>query len=120
MPKLFDAITCHEPRLLIKSVLWNALANLSNLLPFLCLAAIVDRIYGYYLTGRLDATALWREWALMLLCFVLTWALENVACKVTYRDGFMASADGCVWQNTFANCRWDSSTAATLAKSATR
>lgn len=94
MMKLFDAITCHEPRRLVKPVLWNALANLSNLLPFLCLAVIVDQIYGYYLTGDLDTAALWRDWALMLLCFVLTWVLENVACKVTYRDGFMASADG--------------------------
>ena len=30
----------------------------------------------------------------MLVCFVVTWIFENIACKLTYRDGFMASADG--------------------------
>ena len=38
MKQLFNAITCNEPKRLIKPVFWNALANLSNLLPFLCLA----------------------------------------------------------------------------------
>lgn len=38
MKQLLNAITCNEPKRLIKPVFWNALANLSNLLPFLCLA----------------------------------------------------------------------------------
>jgi len=33
-------------------------------------------------------------WGLMVVCFILTYIFENIACKVTYRDGFMASAEG--------------------------
>lgn len=94
MKQLFNAITCNEPKRLIKPVFWNALANLSNLLPFLCLAYIVSQIYEYFISGTLDVTSLWAAWGLMLACFVVTWIFENIACKLTYRDGFMASADG--------------------------
>lgn len=30
----------------------------------------------------------------MVACFMLTWLFENIACRLTYRDGFLASADG--------------------------
>ena len=52
MNKILNAITCKEPKRLVKPVLWNALANLSNLLPFLCLAYIVDQIYEYFIHWR--------------------------------------------------------------------
>lgn len=94
MKQLLNAITCNEPKRLIKPVFWNALANLSNLLPFLCLAYIVSQIYEYFLSGTLNRTSLWAAWGVMLVCFVGTWIFENIACKLTYRDGFMASADG--------------------------
>lgn len=94
MKQLFNAITCNEPKRLIKPVLWNALANLSNLLPFLCLVYIVSQIYEYFVSGTLNRTSMWTAWGVMLACFVVTWAFENIACKLTYRDGFMASADG--------------------------
>lgn len=94
MKQLFNAITCNEPGRLIKPVFWNALANLSNLLPFLCLAYIVSQIYEYFVSGTLNSTSLWTAWGVMLACFVVTWIFENIACKLTYRDGFMASADG--------------------------
>lgn len=94
MKQLLNAITCNEPKRLIKPVLWNALANLSNLLPFLCLAYIVSQIYEYFVSGTLNRTFLWAAWGVMLACFVVTWIFENIACKLTYRDGFMASADG--------------------------
>ena len=94
MKQLLNAITCNEPKRLIKPVFWNALANLSNLLPFLCLAYIVSQIYEYFVSGTLNRTSLWVAWGVMLACFVVTWIFENIACKLTYRDGFMASADG--------------------------
>lgn len=94
MKQLLNAITCNEPKRLIKPVFWNALANLSNLLPFVCLAYIVSQIYEYFISGTLNRTSLWTAWGIMLACFVLTWIFENIACKLTYRDGFMASADG--------------------------
>ena len=94
MKQLLNAITCNEPKRLIKPVFWNALANLSNLLPFLCLAYIVSQIYEYFVSGTLNRTSLWAAWGVMLACFVVTWIFENIVCKLTYRDGFMASADG--------------------------
>lgn len=94
MKQLFNAITCNEPRRLIKPVFWNVLSNLSNLLPFLCLAYIVSQIYEYFVSGTLDSASLWAAWGVMLICFAITWIFENIACKLTYRDGFMASADG--------------------------
>lgn len=94
MKQLFNVITCNEPKRLIKPVLWNALANLSNLLPFLCLAYIVSQIYEYFVSGTLNNASLWTAWGVMLACFAITWIFENIACKLTYRDGFMASADG--------------------------
>lgn len=94
MKQLLHAITCKEPKRLVKPVFWNALANLSNLLPFLCLAYIVGQIYEYFVSGTLNGTALWAAWGVMLICFAVTWIFENIACKLTYRDGFMASAEG--------------------------
>lgn len=94
MKQLFNAITCNEPKRLIKPVLWNALANLANLFPFMCLAYIVNQIYEYFVIGTLNSTSLWKAWGVMLACFVVTWIFENIACKLTYRDGFTASADG--------------------------
>lgn len=94
MKRLFNAITCNEPKRLIKPVLWNALANLSNLLPFVCLAYIISQVYEYFVGGTLNSTSLWMAWGVMLVCFIVTWIFENIACKLTYRDGFMTSADG--------------------------
>ncbi|WP_122641795.1 ABC transporter ATP-binding protein [Luxibacter massiliensis] len=94
MKRLLNTITCNEPKRLIKPVFWNALANLSNLLPFVCLSYIISQIYAYFISSTLNRTSLWTAWAIMLACFVLTWIFENIACKLTYRDGFMASADG--------------------------
>lgn len=94
MKHLFSAITCNEPGRLIAPAVWNAFANLSNLFPFLCLASIVRQIYDYFVTGVLNPAALWKNWGIMVLFFILTYVLENVACKYTYRDGFIASAAG--------------------------
>ena len=94
MKQLFHSITCNEPRRLVKPVIWNVLANLTNLLPFFCLAYIISRIYGYFVTGDLNRNSLWAAWGGMAACFIITWLFENIACRLTYRDGFMASADG--------------------------
>lgn len=94
MKKLFYAITCNEPKRLVKPILSNVLANLSNLLPFLCMAYIIRQIYDYFITGNLNDFHLWLSWGGMLICFVISYLLENIACKITYRDGYMTSADG--------------------------
>lgn len=94
MRKLMNWITCNHPKRLIKPSIWNALASLANLFPFLCLAHIVGEIYEFYVTGERNMKGLWAAWGIMLVFFVVTYILENIACKYTYRDGFMASADG--------------------------
>lgn len=94
MKNLLQAITCNEPGRLVKPAVWNVLANLVNLFPFLCLASIVGQIYEYTLTGVIHPGSLWKAWAVMVVFFVITYILENIACKYTYRDGFMASANG--------------------------
>ncbi|MDO4337700.1 MAG: ABC transporter ATP-binding protein [Eubacteriales bacterium] len=94
MKKLFYAITCNDPKRLIKPIISNALANLSNLLPFLCTAYIISQIYDYFMTGNLNRSHLWLSWGGMVICFIITYLLENIACKITYRDGYMTSADG--------------------------
>lgn len=94
MKKLFYAITCNDPKRLIKPIISNALANLSNLLPFLCTAYIISQIYDYFMTGNLNRSHLWFSWGGMVICFIITYLLENIACKITYRDGYMTSADG--------------------------
>jgi len=94
MKKLFYAITCNNPKRLIKPIISNALANLSNLLPFLCTAYIISQMYDYFMTGNLNRSHLWLSWGGMVICFIITYLLENIACKITYRDGYMTSADG--------------------------
>lgn len=94
MKKLFNAITCNNPKRLVKPIILNALANLSNLFPFLCTAFVISEIYEYFVTGKVNHTILWLAWGGMLVSFVITYALENIACKVTYRDGYMTSAEG--------------------------
>lgn len=94
MKNLFNAITCNEPKRLIKPVIWNVLANLSNLFSFAFLASIIDQIYNYFTTKTVNATSMWLAWGGMVLFFVITYVLENIACKYTFRDGFQASAKG--------------------------
>lgn len=96
MKNLVNSITCKAPKRLIKPAIWNALANLTNLFPFLCLASIVGQIYDYFITGIINTSALWGAWGVMAVSFIITYIFENIACKCTYRDGFMASADGLV------------------------
>lgn len=94
MKNLFNAITCNEPKRLIKPVIWNVLANLSNLFSFVFLASIIDQIYNYFSTKTVDPVSMWLAWGGMVLFFVITYILENIACKYTFRDGFWASAKG--------------------------
>ena len=84
MKQLFYSITCNEPKRLIKPVIWNALANLANLLPFLRLAYIISRIYDYFVTGELSHDSLWISWGCMAVCFIITWLLENIACRLCF------------------------------------
>lgn len=91
---LFNDITCNEPKKLISPAIWNTLASLANLLPFGCLAYIVKQLYLYVQTGTIERSGLWMAFGLMVLFTIVTYFLENIACRVTYHDGFFASAEG--------------------------
>lgn len=94
MTQLLNAITCNDTKKLVKPTIWNVLANLANLLPFICLAAIVGHIYLYFETGEMNRRFFWTAWGVMVLFFFIAYICENIACKVTYHDGFFASAEG--------------------------
>lgn len=91
---LFNDITCNEPKKLIRPAIWNTFASIANLIPFGCLAYIVKQIYTHIQDGSPDRSSLWLAFGLMVLFTVVTYFLENIACKVTYHDGFFASAEG--------------------------
>lgn len=94
MRAFFNAITCNEPKRLIKPAIWNALMNLSNLVPFVCLASIVTQIYHYFVSGSIDTASMWLSWGVMVLFFVITYILNHIAYTATYRDGYITSANG--------------------------
>ena len=54
MNQLLNAITCNDTKKLVKPTIWNVLANLANLLPFICLAVIVGHMYLYFETGEMN------------------------------------------------------------------
>ena len=94
MRGIIEAITCGEPRRIARPAFWNTIAQLVWFLPFICLVLIVDYMFGFYATGGLSNAGLWLAWAGMAACFVLALAVENIACKVTFRDGYAVGTAG--------------------------
>ena len=94
MRGIIEAITCGEPRRIARPAFWNTIAQLVWFLPFICLVLIVDCMFGFYATGGLSNSELWLAWAGMVACFVLALAVENIACKVTFRSGYAVGAEG--------------------------
>lgn len=94
MRVIIEAITCGEPRRIARPAFWNTIAQLVWFLPFICLVLIVDCMFGFYATGGLSNAELWLAWAGMAACFVLALAVENIACKVTFRSGYAVGAEG--------------------------
>lgn len=94
MNNLFINITAGNPKRLIKPSILTALANLSNLVPFLCLAYIIGAIYDFFSVGLLESHKLWIAFAVMVIFFLVTDVLENLACRATFHDGYKVSAEG--------------------------
>ena len=87
-------ITLGKPKTLIKPVLLNTLSSISNLIPFICLVRIVKSLFLSSQNGKTDIASLWKYFALMVLFFLLTLFLENLATKDTYESGYQKTAEG--------------------------
>lgn len=95
MNELLNQITVGNKKNITKSIVFNVLASLSNIIPFFALASIVGRIFEYYKSGctiQLITKDFWTLWIVMLVFMVVTFIFENIACMVTYRDGYISSA----------------------------
>ena len=77
-----------------KSIVFNILASISNLIPFIALAKMVEALFLHRDANRIDTSLLWGYFGIMAIFFFITFFLENVATKYTYELGYKMSADG--------------------------
>lgn len=79
---------------IIKCTFLNILASISNLIPFIALAKMVETLFLNRLSSSIDTNSLWKYFWIMAAFFFVTFFLENIATKYTYELGYRASADG--------------------------
>lgn len=79
---------------IIKCTFLNILASISNLIPFIALAKMVETLFLDRLSSSIDTNSLWKYFWIMAVFFFVTFFLENIATKYTYELGYRASADG--------------------------
>lgn len=79
---------------IIKCTFLNILASISNLIPFIALAKMVETLFLNRLSSSIDTNSLWKYFWIMAVFFFVTFFLENIATKYTYELGYRASADG--------------------------
>ena len=77
-----------------KSIILNVLASISNLIPFIALAKIVETLFLNRGADSIDTSLLWKYFGIMAVFFLITFLLENLATKYTYELGYKTSADG--------------------------
>ena len=77
-----------------KSIVLNILASISNLIPFIALAKIVEALFLSRNTGKIDTNLLWKYFVIMAVFFFVTIFFENLATKYTYELGYKVAADG--------------------------
>lgn len=87
-------ITLGKPRSILKAIILNCLASISNLIPFIALAKIVKNIFIGTKSGNIDIAILWRYFGVMALFFLFTLFFENLATKYTYEIGYQRTAEG--------------------------
>ena len=71
-------ITLGKPKNILKSIILNVLASISNLIPFVALAKIVECVFTGSKTGNVEMNILWKYFGVMALFFIVTLFLENV------------------------------------------
>lgn len=79
---------------IIKCTFLNILASISNLIPFIALAKMVETLFLNRLSSSIDTNSLWKYFWIMAVFFFVTFFMENIATKYTYELGYRASADG--------------------------
>ena len=87
-------ITLGKMNTIRKSIILNVLASISNLIPFIALAKIVETLFLNRATDSVDTSLLWKYFGIMAIFFLITFLLENLATKYTYELGYETSADG--------------------------
>ena len=72
---------------IIKCTFLNILASISNLIPFIALAKMVETLFLNRLSSSIDTNSLWKYFWIMAVFFFVTFFLENIATKYTYELG---------------------------------
>ena len=87
---MINNITLGKPKNILRSIILNILASISNLIPFIALAKIVEGSK----VGNIDTGILWKYFGVMALFFLITLFFENLATKYTYELGYQRTAEG--------------------------
>ena len=87
-------ITLGNSKSILRSIILNTLASISNLIPFIALAKIVEKVYTGSKAGNIDIGVLWKYFGVMALFFLITLFFENLATKYTYELGYQRTAEG--------------------------
>lgn len=92
MSSLVESVSCGQSRKLVKPVALTVLANLVELVPFACSAAIVAALFDAVEGGALDAGYLWSCCAVMGAMLVATFLVERASLVASFVDGYGVSA----------------------------
>ena len=91
---MINNITLGKPKNILRSIILNTLASISNLIPFIALAKIVENLFVGSKVGNIDTGILWKYFGVMALFFLITLFFENLATKYTYELGYQRTAEG--------------------------
>ena len=91
---MINNITLGKPKNILRSIILNTLASISNLISFIALAKIVENLFVGSKVGNIDTGILWKYFGVMALFFLITLFFENLATKYTYELGYQRTAEG--------------------------
>lgn len=91
---MINNITLGKPKNILRSIILNILASISNLIPFIALAKIVENLFVGSKVGNIETGILWKYFGVMALFFLITLFFENLATKYTYELGYQRTAEG--------------------------
>lgn len=91
---MINNITLGKSKNILRSIILNILASISNLIPFIALAKIVENLFVGSKVGNIDTGILWKYFGVMALFFLITLFFENLATKYTYELGYQRTAEG--------------------------
>ena len=91
---MINNVTLGKPKNILRSIILNILASISNLIPFIALAKIVENLFLGSKVGNIDTGILWKYFGVMALFFLITLFFENLATKYTYELGYQRTAEG--------------------------